>query len=110
LRRTIIIGGGSVARHEVARCIGSTPIRDAKSLAWDYNTSIYMRALAIIGFFLAVFTAGFFILSLFGLLWYDTYTQIIRSPEWFMTYSVFIGWWLALIPTHEVYNDMFEIL
>jgi len=32
-----------VARHEVARCIGSTPIRDAKSLAWDYNTSMYMQ-------------------------------------------------------------------
>jgi hypothetical protein len=43
LRRTIIIGGGSVARHEVARCIGSTPIRDAKSVAWHYNTSIYMQ-------------------------------------------------------------------
>jgi hypothetical protein len=43
LRRTIIIGGGSVARHEVARCIGSIPIRDAKGLAWDCNTSTYMQ-------------------------------------------------------------------
>ena len=43
MRRTIIIGGGSVARHEVARCIGSTPIRDAKGLAWDCNTSMYMQ-------------------------------------------------------------------
>ena len=32
-----------MARHEVARCIGSTPIRDAKSVAWHYNTSIYMQ-------------------------------------------------------------------
>lgn len=34
-----------MARHEVARCIGSIPIRDAKSLAWDYNTSMYMQKL-----------------------------------------------------------------
>ena len=32
-----------MARHEVARCIGSTPIRDAKSVAWHYNTSMYMQ-------------------------------------------------------------------
>ena len=44
--RTFIIGGGSVARHEVAWFLfGSIPIRDAnfKSLAWDYNTSIHMN-------------------------------------------------------------------
>ena len=67
-----------------------------------------MKALIIIGFFLLVFFGTFFILSLAGLLWVDTYSEIIRDRTWFMIYTLFIGTWVGLVSTHEVYEDMFD--
>lgn len=67
-----------------------------------------MKTLIIIGFFLLVFFTTFFVLSLVGLLWCQTYTEIIRNPTWFMMYTLFIGTWVGLISTHEVYEDMFN--
>lgn len=81
MRRTIIIGGGSVARHEVARCIGSTPIRDAKSVAWHYNTGIHMNKRdTVILTILAILGA----IGMFAFLWamynkpeIDTYVSML---------------------------------
>lgn len=44
----------------------------------------------------------FFLLSAIGLLWCDSYVEIIRNPNWFMFYTILLGWWLAMIPTIEL--------
>jgi hypothetical protein len=69
-----------------------------------------MKALAIFGFFILVHFSFFFILSAIGLLWCDTYTEIIRAPQWFMMYTMFIGIWASLFATREVYEDMYDVL
>ena len=45
----------------------------------------------------------FFLLSLIGLLWNDSYYTIISTHAWFVTYTIFLGWWLAGLPTREYY-------
>ncbi len=69
-----------------------------------------MKLLAIIGFFLLVHFSLFFVLSLVGLLWCDTYTEIIRNPQWFFVYTLFIGVWVSIFATQEVYEDMYDVL
>jgi hypothetical protein len=69
-----------------------------------------MKALKILFFYLTVFMGTFFIFSAIGLLWCDSYSQIIRNPNWFMMYTIFLGWWIALMATHEVYEDLYEVL
>jgi hypothetical protein len=40
--------------------------------------------------------------SLVGLLW-GSYLIIIKDPAWFLTYTIFLGWWMALFPAIEYY-------
>jgi len=61
-----------------------------------------MKTLLAILFFLGVFMGMFFLLSLIGLLWVDSYKTIISDNGWFMAYTLFIGWWIAMIPTIEI--------
>ena len=69
-----------------------------------------MKALKIITVFLLVHFSLFFVLSTIGLLWCDSYTEIIRNPNWFMIYTLFIGTWVALIVCLEIWNDLFETI
>lgn len=57
--------------------------------------------------YIAVFVALFFILSLFGMLW-TNYNTVISDPNWFLTYTVFIGWWASLIVTIDYYEQVIE--
>ncbi len=61
-----------------------------------------MKTLLVILFFLGVFMGMFFVLSAIGLLWCNTYAEIVKNPNWFMMYSLFLGWWIAAFPTHEL--------
>lgn len=63
-----------------------------------------MKTLLAILFFLGVFMGMFFLLSLIGLLWVDSYKTIISDNGWFMAYTLFLGWWIAMIPTIEITN------
>jgi hypothetical protein len=69
-----------------------------------------MKMLAILLTYLAVHITLFFILSAIGLLWCDTYTEIIKNPNWFVAYTILIGWWTALLVTHEVYEDLYDVI
>ncbi len=55
-----------------------------------------------------IFMSVFFLLSAIGLLWCDSYRAIISDPNWFMMYTILIGWWVALIPTHELYEEVYN--
>lgn len=57
-----------------------------------------------IAIWLFVFMLMFFVLSFIGLLWMSSYKECISSVDWFVTYTLLIGWWLALIPTIEYYE------
>ena len=56
-----------------------------------------MKALALILIYVAVFMGVFFILSTIGLLWVDSYHQIISNMNWFMLYTLFVGWWVSML-------------
>lgn len=55
-----------------------------------------------------IFMGFFFMLSCVGLLWFDTYHEIISNEGWFMMYTIFIGWWVALVPVHELYEQVYN--
>lgn len=62
-----------------------------------------MKSLTAILIYTATFFGMFFILSLVGTLWID-YEKVLADRTWFMLYTLFFGWWLALFPTIEYYN------
>jgi len=55
--------------------------------------------------FIAVFAALFFILSLFGTLW-TNYNTVIGDTQWFLFYTIFIGWWTSVIVCEDYYNQV----
>jgi hypothetical protein len=57
--------------------------------------------------FIVVFAALFFILSLFGMLW-TNYNTVITDPNWFMFYTVVIGWWTSAIVAADYYEQVIE--
>ncbi len=68
-----------------------------------------MKVLAFILIWLALFAGFFFLLSLFGLLWYPSYRQIITDGDWFICYSLLIGWILpsAIVAEIDDNNELF---
>lgn len=66
-----------------------------------------MRALALILIWIVIFMSFFFLLSLVGLLWYDSYKIIITSREWFFAYAMLLGWWIATIPVIETDKEWY---
>jgi len=65
-----------------------------------------MKSLLIILCYTGVFMGMFFLLSTIGLLWIDSYHAIISDPNWFMMYFLFFGWWMAALPTKELYDKI----
>jgi hypothetical protein len=64
-----------------------------------------MRSLLVILIYTGSFMGFFFLFSTIGLLWCDTYTQVVANPNWFMFYTMFLGWWLAMFPAREYYKE-----
>jgi hypothetical protein len=62
-----------------------------------------MKSLIILFIYTATFMGVFFLFSLIGLLWNDSYYDIVSDGTWFMMYSMFFGWWIAMFPTREYY-------
>lgn len=65
-----------------------------------------MKMLLLILLYVGVFFGMFFLLSLFGLVWISDYSKIIGDGNWFCFYLLLIGWWVALLPTIEVADQM----
>lgn len=54
--------------------------------------------------FLGTFLFLFFLLSIIGLLWVDSYREVIKNGNWFFLYTLFIGSWIPVFPTIEYYD------
>lgn len=61
-----------------------------------------MKTLALIGIYVISFVTLFYILSFIGIIFQD-YRSIITNDSWRVVYSVFFGWWLAILPARELY-------
>ena len=61
-----------------------------------------MKALLLIITAITIFMGMFLLFSIIGLLWIPSYQKIISSPEWFIMYCIFIGWWVTAIPIMEI--------
>lgn len=61
-----------------------------------------MKSIILISIYLTAFVLFYLLLSLIGI-FFNPYTVIIQSSSWFISYSVFIGWWLASFPAREYY-------
>ena len=58
--------------------------------------------------YVITFFAMFFILSMLGMVFGFTYKESLESRNWFVMYSLFLGWWIAMIPAHDTYTLMQE--
>jgi hypothetical protein len=61
-----------------------------------------MKSIILIGTYLVSFVLFFLLLSLIGV-FFNPYSEIITNHNWFMVYSMFLGWWLAIFPAREYY-------
>lgn len=64
-----------------------------------------MKFLIVSLYFFAVFALFFFLLSLFGALWFP-YKEVIQSQEWFAGYLTLFGWWIAGFAAYELDEKM----
>ena len=62
-----------------------------------------MKSFNLMLIYVLSFMTLFFILSMIGLLWESSYTQIISNGVWFGVYALLIGSWTAIFPTREYY-------
>ena len=62
-----------------------------------------MKSIILILIYVATFIGFFLTLSLIGTLWSD-YKSIISNIDWFIIYTMFIGWWISIFPTREYYK------
>jgi hypothetical protein len=64
--------------------------------------------------FITAFILGYFFLSSLGCMFFDSegnhfkFNYIIGQPGWALLYTLFIGWWLAGMITHEYYDKLSE--
>lgn len=61
-----------------------------------------MKSIILVTTYLLSFILFFFIISTIGLLWSNP-IDVYTSKDWFMVYSLFFGWWLAIFPAREYY-------
>lgn len=61
-----------------------------------------MKSIILVTTYLLSFILFFFIISSIGLLW-SSPMDVYTSKDWFMIYSMFLGWWLAIFPAREYY-------
>jgi hypothetical protein len=64
-----------------------------------------MKVILLVLSWIAVFMVLFFILSLIGLLWIESYKEITSSVNWFIAYTVFIGIWVASAAVVEIAEE-----
>lgn len=62
-----------------------------------------MKSIILALIYLGTIALGYFTLSLFGIL-FDSYSNIIHNPNWFVFYLVLFEWWMAIFPASEYYS------
>lgn len=65
-----------------------------------------MKNTATLFTYLITFFGMYFILSAFGMVFGNQYNECLNSSHWFFMYTIFIGWWLAMIPASDVYQSI----
>jgi uncharacterized membrane protein (DUF373 family) len=64
-----------------------------------------MKNTAALVVFITTFITMYFVFSLVGSVFCSyNYQLVISSPDWAMMYSMFLGWWIAMIPAIETYQ------
>lgn len=63
-----------------------------------------MKTIALILVYLGTFFGLFFALSAFGTVWVS-YHDSVANISWFVSYTMLIGWWVAMFPAVEYYNN-----
>ena len=61
-----------------------------------------MKSIILMFVYLGSFTLIYLMLSLIGALFYP-YKEVINNSDWFIVYTLFFGWWLAMFPAREYY-------
>lgn len=73
-----------------------------------------MKSIIMMLIYLFTFIGGYLLISCIGLLFYDenlshySYSFIIGDSGWFCIYTLFLGWWIALLPTLE-YHQKYKL-
>lgn len=62
-----------------------------------------MKSLTLLAIYIASFIICFLILSVPGYLFVGSFEAVIKCTTWQLMYSLFIGWWMAVLPTREYY-------
>ena len=47
------------------------------------------------------FISAYFLISIFVSLFYQDYVICITDRTWLLIYSLFLGWWISMIPALE---------
>lgn len=68
-----------------------------------------MKVLILMLIYLGTFTFFFFALSTFGIFW-SSYSETLSNKNWFVVYTMFLGWWIACLPAREYYVNNEEDL
>ena len=61
-----------------------------------------MKSIILLVIYFVSYIFFFLLLSSVGL-FFNSYIETITSDGWFMAYSLFLGWWLAIFPAREYY-------
>jgi len=64
-----------------------------------------MKTLFLCIAWIVIFMLFFFLLSTIGMLWGYSYKAIISNVEWFGTYTMLIGWWIATFCVMEINEE-----
>lgn len=67
-----------------------------------------MKTLLCIITFFVTFFGLFLLFSTAGLIW-TSYYDTIMDKGWFGAYTLFMGWWMAMLVTAEVYEKIEKI-
>lgn len=61
-----------------------------------------MRTITLFIIYFVSFIFFYLLLSTIGMFFYS-YVEVITSHDWFVMYSIYIGWWISVFPAREYY-------
>lgn len=65
-----------------------------------------MKNTASMVVYVITFFAMYFAFSMLGMVFGFTYKESLESENWFVMYSLFLGWWIAMIPAMDTWEMM----
>ena len=61
-----------------------------------------MKSIMLLVIYFVSYIFFFLLLSTVGM-FFQSYVETITSDGWFIAYTMFLGWWLAIFPAREYY-------